>query len=80
MCLACREMKPKTALSRIVMNTDGDISLDTTGKLPGRGAYVCNESGCIHKIKKSHGIERNFKRTTNVEIYDDIERRFAENE
>ena len=33
MCLSCREMKPKRELIRIVMNKNGEISVDMTGKL-----------------------------------------------
>ena len=80
MCLGCREMKPKRELIRIVMNKDGEISLDFTGKLPGRGAYICNSAECVKKLKKSHGIERNYGCSVQPEIYDSIERKLSENE
>ena len=78
MCLGCREMMPKNSLIRIVMNKSGEISLDTTGKLPGRGAYICNKIACIQKLKKSHGIERNFSCEVSADIYDDIERKLSD--
>lgn len=74
MCLGCREMKPKTELIRIVMNKSGEVSLDFTGKMPGRGAYICNSKECAAKLKKTHGIDRNFKISVNPELYDEIER------
>ena len=74
MCLGCREMKPKRELIRIVMNKDGEISLDFTGRMPGRGAYICNDSQCAIKLKKAHGIERNYGCSVDPEIYDEIER------
>ena len=80
MCLGCREMKPKRELIRIVMNKEGDISLDPTGKLPGRGAYICNNAACAAKLKKIHGIERNFGCNIDIAIYDSIERALSENE
>ena len=46
MCVACREMKPKKDLIRVVKTADG-IRLDKTGKLAGRGAYVCNDKECV---------------------------------
>ena len=38
MCIACREMKPKADMTRVVRNAEGEISPDPTGKAPGRGA------------------------------------------
>lgn len=73
MCLSCREMKPKAELIRIVMNKSGDVSLDFTGKLQGRGAYICNDKTCFAKLRKTNGIERNFKIKVDPEIYERIE-------
>ena len=41
MCIACREMKPKKEMYRVVKNADGEICVDLTGKMAGRGAYIC---------------------------------------
>lgn len=77
MCLGCREMMPKRELIRIVMNKEGEISLDFTGKLPGRGAYICNNVQCVAKLRKTHGIERNYSCNVAPEIYDEIERKLT---
>ena len=61
MCIDCREMKEKYELIRLVKNKEGDISFDTTGKLPGRGAYVCKTRECLNKAVKNKGFERSFK-------------------
>ena len=50
MCIACREMKPKQEMTRVVRNAEGEISLDPTGKAPGRGAYVCDNEECLKKF------------------------------
>ena len=42
-CVGCMEMKEKTSLVRVVKNKEGEISLDLTGKMPGRGAYLCTK-------------------------------------
>jgi len=42
-CVICRERQPKRSLTRIVRTPDGEIRLDASGKLNGRGAYVCVE-------------------------------------
>ena len=55
-CIACRSEKPKKELMRIVKNKDGEFFLDRTGKLNGRGAYVCDSKACVEKvIKKNEG-------------------------
>lgn len=39
-CVGCNEMKEKKQLVRVVRSPEGEISLDLTGRKPGRGAYV----------------------------------------
>ena len=53
MCLGCNEMKPKKELIRVVRSPEGEISLDTTGKKSGRGAYVCPNAECLRLARKS---------------------------
>ncbi|MFN4070324.1 MAG: YlxR family protein [Thermus caldifontis] len=43
MCVACRRRRPKGELLRILLVPEG-FRLDPTGKLPGRGAYVCPDN------------------------------------
>ena len=58
-CLGCGEHRPKPELIRIVRSPDGAISLDSTGKKPGRGAYICPSAACLRRVRKSHGAEQN---------------------
>ncbi len=60
MCLGCREMKPKKELIRIVKDKDGKVSLDTKGKSPGRGAYICPDASCFARVVKAKRIEKEF--------------------
>ena len=57
-CLGCREMKPKAELVRVVRSPEGQVSLDTRGKAPGRGAYVCRSAACLKKAVKSRALDR----------------------
>ena len=57
MCIACREMKPKKEMTRVVKNADGEIFFDPTGKAPGRGAYVCADTACIKKMSDKNKLE-----------------------
>ena len=56
-CVGCRTMKDKKSLLRLVKTPEGDILLDATGKKSGRGAYVCPDSECLKKARKSRALE-----------------------
>ena len=60
-CTGCGEIKNKFEFLRIVKLPDGSVVLDKTGKLPGRGAYVCDNKQCIAKALKSGKISRTLK-------------------
>ncbi|MDP4179801.1 MAG: YlxR family protein [Bacillota bacterium] len=72
MCLGCQEMKPKKELIRIVKNKENDISLDTVGKKPGRGAYICNSLPCFEKARKAKKLERAFEAAISEEVYNQL--------
>ncbi len=74
MCTACREMKPKRELVRVVKTADGEILLDTTGKLNGRGAYICKSKECFLKAKKINAFSRAFEASVPEEVYSQLER------
>ncbi len=59
-CTGCNEMKPKKELVRVVRSPEGEISLDLTGKKPGRGAYVCRSAECLEKARKTKRLEKAF--------------------
>ena len=57
MCVSCRQMKPKNLLVRIV-NTENGVVVDTTGKINGRGVYLCKCAECIAKAKKNKNFAK----------------------
>ena len=57
-CLGCREMKPKPDLLRVVRPPAREVSLDSRGKKPGRGAYVCPNAECLRRAVKSRALDR----------------------
>ena len=59
MCVACRQMKPKTELLRVVNTAEG-VVVDGTGKLNGRGVYLCKNSQCVAKALKSKGFAKQY--------------------
>ncbi|MEE8706392.1 MAG: YlxR family protein [Oscillospiraceae bacterium] len=80
MCTGCGEMKPKKELVRVVKSPEGEVSLDLTGKKPGRGAYVCKSAECLRKARKSRRFEKAFSTKIPDEIYDAMEKELTENE
>lgn len=74
MCTGCGEMKPKRELIRVVRNAAGEVSLDFTGKKPGRGAYVCNNPECLKKAAKTKRLERAFGCAVPAEVYEALEK------
>ena len=72
-CCGCMEMKPKNELVRVVKNKEGGISLDLTGKMPGRGAYLCRNPECLEKARKARRFEREFSCRIPDEIFDGME-------
>ena len=73
LCLGCGEMKPKRELIRVVRSPEGSVSLDFTGKAPGRGAYLCPDVQCLKKARKSGSIGRALDTEIPAEIYDEME-------
>ena len=79
MCTGCGEMKPKRELVRVVRAPEKDdgeppeISLDLTGRKPGRGAYLCKDAECLKKARKQRRLERAFSCKLSDEIYERLE-------
>ena len=67
-CMGCRERKEKRQLIRVVRQPDGNVLLDVSGKVSGRGAYLCPDPACLAKARKAKSLERNLE----VPIPDDV--------
>ena len=59
-CVACREVNEKRSLIRIVRTPDG-VAIDTTGRMPGRGAYIHDSKECWEKALKRGVLARSLK-------------------
>ena len=49
--------------------TDGTVSLDFSGKLNGRGAYICPDAQCLMKAQKAKSLERSLETPSPEEVY-----------
>ncbi|MCM1545664.1 MAG: YlxR family protein [Clostridiales bacterium] len=75
-CIACRELKEKKAMLRIVKNSDGEIFIDFSGKANGRGAYICDNPDCVKKLRKSRLLDRVFSCRVDEKVYAAIEEEY----
>jgi len=61
-CVACRQEAGKAELIRLVRRQDGEqvgeIVLDKTGRMPGRGAYLHAAAECLEAARKRRALER----------------------
>jgi len=57
-CIACRTKGDKKSLVRVVRMPSGEIVVDPTGKMPGRGAYLCPSPGCLRRAVKEKRLSR----------------------
>lgn len=67
MCVSCKERMAKKDLIRIVATPEGEIVMDPTGRLPGRGAYVCHKPECMKKAVAQQQFDRGLHRKVDPE-------------
>ncbi|MGN0804835.1 MAG: RNase P modulator RnpM [Candidatus Coproplasma sp.] len=75
-CIACRNLKEKREMLRIVKNSDGNIFIDFSSKASGRGAYICDNPDCIKKLKKSRLLDKAFSCRVDDGIYSAVEEEY----
>ena len=66
------EMMPKKELIRVVRNKENEVSLDPTGKKPGRGAYVAIDVDIAKKALKNRTFDKVFETSIEDSFYDDL--------
>lgn len=77
-CIACRQEFEKNQLVRIVKTPEGEFKVDYSGKLNGRGAYLCGAPECVKKLKKNKLLNRAFGMEIFAETYSAIEEAFVD--
>ncbi len=73
-CLATNESFPKKELLRIVRTPEGEVKVDQTGKLNGKGAYLSRSMEALQIAKKKKVFDRALEVSIPEEIYEEIER------
>ena len=56
-CLGCRQRAPRTSLVRLVAR-DGRVVVDTATRLPGRGAWIHPDPGCVETAIRRNALGR----------------------
>lgn len=67
-CVACRAKRPKWELARVVHRAVDDVVVDETGKVNGRGAYLCRQRACWQLALKRGALNRALRTTLSPEI------------
>lgn len=79
-CIGCQEMKNKKSLIRIVKNKDDEFFVDLTGKLNGRGAYICPSQNCLEIVINNKALEKSFKCKIPDSVYEQMKKELHYNE
>ncbi len=70
--LLTNTMQPKKELVRVVIDKEKNISVDPTGKKPGRGAYVSLDPSKIEAAKNSKVLEKSLGTSVPEEFYEEL--------
>ena len=67
-CMGCRERREKRQMIRVVRTPEGNVNLDFSGKMNGRGAYICPDPECLKKALRSKSLDRSLEVTIPEEV------------
>lgn len=71
-CVVTGEMLPKKDMVRIVRSKEGEVSVDVTGKKPGRGAYISKTEDAVKLAKQKNTLGHQLGAKIPNEIYDEV--------
>ena len=73
-CVVSHESLPKSELLRIVRTPDGDIEVDETGKMNGRGAYIKKDISVLESAQRSKILEKKLECKIEDSVYEQIKK------
>ncbi len=71
-CVVTGEMLPKKSMIRVVRSKEGVVSVDPTGKMSGRGAYVSKSEEVVEMARKKNSLDRQLEVKIPDEIYEEL--------
>lgn len=69
-CVGCKEQKAKNEMIRVVKTKEGIVDLDLTGKMNGRGAYICRDQVCLDQAYKTKALNRSLSTNISEDVYE----------
>ncbi|MBR2207795.1 MAG: DUF448 domain-containing protein [Synergistaceae bacterium] len=81
-CSVCKVKSDKNDLIRLVKSPDGKIFIDSSKKLPGRGAYICPDLECLERAKETGILANVLKAEIDDNFWPELEeyiKNFGEN-
>ena len=72
-CIGCGMIRPKKELVRIVLTPEGELHVDRTGRMNGRGAYLCEDPACLQRAKKRKSFAKAFHVQVGAEALDSLD-------
>ena len=78
-CIGCMESFPKKELCRIVKTKENEIFFDATGKINGRGTYICKNIECLDKSIKTKRLSKSLETDIPTEVYEEIKKEIEKN-
>lgn len=72
-CIVCGNLYDKNDLLRVVNNKEVGVVIDESGKLNGRGAYICKNKDCLSSVRNSNKLNRAFKQKIDDKLYEELE-------
>ena len=74
-CVVTREKLPKQELLRVVRTPEGEVLVDDSGKMNGRGAYIKKDVTVLEMAQKKKVLERHLECNIEESVYDEIKKR-----
>ncbi|MCT4785361.1 RNase P modulator RnpM [Exiguobacterium aestuarii] len=71
-CVVTQEMLPKKELIRVVRTPEGDVVIDQTGKVNGRGAYLSKDLDVVRQAEKKRTLDHHLKVKTSDTLYEQL--------
>jgi uncharacterized protein len=72
-CAGCRQEASQRRLIRLVRRPEGGAAVDSTGRAPGRGAYVHDDPGCVESARKRHALDRALRTQIQPELWRELQ-------
>lgn len=71
-CVVTREKLPKKELVRVVRTPFGEVVIDTTGKVNGRGAYLKKDAAVFERARVSKVLDKVLEIEVPENIFDEL--------